>query len=420
MAALVESPPTTARCSYPTGGTAKPSTRHSAPSHATPRSAERRASRFVTWRPRESIPRGQRDTMTAFAAALITWGYSSSRPTSVCCFESFRRDSARRSASDSRSRSNSTAAATSGPASEPRPASSAPAMKRRSKDRSNANRRRPLRTAEPLERPDPLGRPVREERFSDDPFLGDGSPCPAIVAFPTVVAHHKKVVRRNRDLPRELADLAARIRPDVRLFELLPVDPDPAADHLQVVAWETHHALDEVRRRLLRRGRGTRLIWRMRNAALIRVRSKRWLEDHDVAAPGIREVHRDLVDEHALVHPQGGHHRCARDAVRLDDERLDRQGQTQGDYDDGHELYERARSALLLALSHGAVRTAPEALRRLGVGLVRRVVGGWLGASFRFVVRLGLFRLGVGLSVSVSRRFRFRLRRGLCFGRLGV
>src|ERR671936_521934 len=267
MAALVESPPMTARCSKPKGGTSNPSTRQRAPSQATPSSAERRASRLVTWSPRESMPRGQRDTMTAFAAALITSGYSSSRPCSVCCFESFSRESARRSESERCSRSNSTAAATSGPASEPRPASSAPAMNRRSNERSNANRRRPLRTAEPLERPDPPGWPVREEGLSDDPFFRDRPPRAAIVAFPTVVAHHKKVIRRNSDLFREIADFAARVRLDVGLFELLPVDPDASRDHLQVVPRKAYHALDEVRRRLLLRGLGTRLIGRMRNAA---------------------------------------------------------------------------------------------------------------------------------------------------------
>ena len=65
------------------------------------------------------MPRTQRDTITERAAARITSGYSSSRISAVCCFESFRRVSARRSESVSRSRSNSTAAATSGPASEP-------------------------------------------------------------------------------------------------------------------------------------------------------------------------------------------------------------------------------------------------------------------------------------------------------------
>ena len=73
------------------------------------------------------MPRTQRETITDRAAARSTSGYSSSRASAVCCFESFSRLSARRSDSVRRSRSNSTAAATSGPASDPRPASSAPA-----------------------------------------------------------------------------------------------------------------------------------------------------------------------------------------------------------------------------------------------------------------------------------------------------
>src|SRR5436853_6178875 len=172
--------------------------------------------------------------MTARAAALKTSGYSSSRPSSVCCFESLSRDRARLSESVRRSRSNRTAAATSGPASEPRPASSAPAMKRRSKARSNANSRRPLRVG--LERPDAARRPVREERLSDDPSLWDWSPVAAIVAFPTVVAHHKKVSRRNGDFPPLVADGTARILADVGLFELFAVDVGMAGDHLQAVS----------------------------------------------------------------------------------------------------------------------------------------------------------------------------------------
>src|SRR5690349_5728883 len=168
------------------------------------------------------MPRGERDTRTARAVALKTSGYSSSRPPPDCCLESFSFDSARRSDRVSRSMSNSTAAATSGPASDPRPASSAPAMKRRSNDLSKANRRRPLVAA--LERPDPARRPVREERLPDDPSLGDWSPVAAIVAFPTVVAHHKKVPRRNGDLPGFVADGTARIRADIRLVEPLPID----------------------------------------------------------------------------------------------------------------------------------------------------------------------------------------------------
>src|SRR5947209_4217087 len=102
--------------------------------------------------------------------------------------------------------SNSTAAATSGPASEPRPASSAPATKRRSNERSNAKSLRPRGF---LERPDTARRPVGEERPADDPFLRDRSPVAAIVALPTVVAHHKKAARRNLDGLREVAEVVA-------------------------------------------------------------------------------------------------------------------------------------------------------------------------------------------------------------------
>src|SRR3954452_25031738 len=190
------------------------------------------------------MPRGQRETMTARAAALKTSGYSSSRPSSVCCFESLSRDRARLSESVRRSWSNRTAAATSGPASDPRPASSAPAMKRRSKARSKANRRRPLRKA--LERADAVRRPVREEGLPDDPSLGDRSPVAAIVAFPTVVPHHKKVPRRNGDLTGLVADGTARIRANVRLVQLLAVDIGAAPDDLEPVAREPDYALDEV------------------------------------------------------------------------------------------------------------------------------------------------------------------------------
>src|SRR3954462_14494718 len=93
--------------------------------------------------------------------------------------------------------SKSTAAATSGPARDPLPASSAPATKRRPSDRSNANRRRPVRAGRRLEGADPVGGPVGEEGPSDDPFLGDRSPLTTVIALGTIVAHHKKVARRN-------------------------------------------------------------------------------------------------------------------------------------------------------------------------------------------------------------------------------
>src|SRR3954453_23699196 len=106
--------------------------------------------------------------------------------------------------------SNRTAAATSGPARQPRPASSAPATKRRPSDRSKANSLRPVgRGRRFLEGADSVRRPVGEERVADDPLLGDGSPVAAIVAFPTVVAHHKKVTRRNLDGFSQIAEFVA-------------------------------------------------------------------------------------------------------------------------------------------------------------------------------------------------------------------
>src|SRR4051812_1556094 len=170
------------------------------------------------------MPRTQRETTATLAAARRTCGYSSSRPSTVSCFESLRRARARRSDRVNRFRSNRTAAATSGPASEPRPASSAPATKRRSNERSNAESLRPRGLRARLERPRPPRRPVGEEGVSDDPLLRDGAPFTAIGALPTIVAHHKKGSRRNGDLLREVADGAARIRPDERLLLELAVD----------------------------------------------------------------------------------------------------------------------------------------------------------------------------------------------------
>src|SRR5436309_1394416 len=338
------------------------------------------------------MPRGQRETMTARAAALKTSGYSSSRPSSVCCFESLSRDKARLSESVRRSRSNRTAAATSGPASDPRPASSAPAMKRRSKARSKANRRRPARTA--LERADPVRGPVREERLPDDPSLRDWSPVAAIVAFPTVVAHHKKVPRRNRDLPGLVADGTARIGADVRLVELLAVDVGAALDHLQAIAGEPDDPLDEVRVGLLRSRLRAGFVGRfVRVSALgLGVRSLGRLEDNDVAAMEAREVLGDAVDQDTLPDRECRLHRPARDAVRLDDEGLDPQREAERHRDDRDELDCRARRALLLfALRHRASRNTPRASRLLGRAVLCR--GLFRGC---FVGLVGCFRGGLG------------------------
>jgi hypothetical protein len=99
IAALVASPPTTARWSNPVGGTGNPSDRHRQPEQPTRRSMSLSAARFVLCSPRSSIPRTHRDVTATRDAIRSTRGYSSSRISAVCCFESFSADSARRSPS---------------------------------------------------------------------------------------------------------------------------------------------------------------------------------------------------------------------------------------------------------------------------------------------------------------------------------
>ena len=47
------------------------------------------AARLVLCRPRSSIPRTQREVIATRVAARITFGYSVSRISCVCCLESF-------------------------------------------------------------------------------------------------------------------------------------------------------------------------------------------------------------------------------------------------------------------------------------------------------------------------------------------
>src|SRR4051812_40382767 len=109
-------------------------------------------------------------------------------------------------------------------------------MNRCPSSRSNRKRRlavlRRLRFCCPLaceptggdsEDADSLWRPVGEEGLADDPFLWDGSPEAAVVTCPTVVAHHKKVPRRNLYGFREIAGSRCA-RPDIALLLELAVD----------------------------------------------------------------------------------------------------------------------------------------------------------------------------------------------------
>src|SRR5215204_973169 len=254
IAALVASPPTTARCSNPVGGTGKPSLRHSAPGRATRASTSESAARFVLCNPRSSMPRTQREVTATLQAARSTFGYSASRISGVCCLESLSADSDRRSLSVSASMSNSTAAATSGPARQPRPASSAPATKRTPSPRSCRKRREPeerrpfaRRIARvSLEEPDPLGGPVGGEGSADDPVARDGSPEAAVVGSATIVAHHEVVIGGNRDRLGEVAALAVPARDRVVVRLELAVEGDVALVDREPVARAGDDALDEV------------------------------------------------------------------------------------------------------------------------------------------------------------------------------
>ena len=74
IAADVASPPTTGRCSKPVAGTGKPSDRQRQPSTPTRRSTSLSAARFVTCRPRSSIPRTQREVTATLVAIRRTRG----------------------------------------------------------------------------------------------------------------------------------------------------------------------------------------------------------------------------------------------------------------------------------------------------------------------------------------------------------
>src|ERR1700759_307744 len=88
--------------------------------------------------------------------------------------------------------------------------------------------------------------------------------------------------------------------------------------------------------------------------ALMRVGAclDRWRVEHvDVADVGRAEVIADPVDEDPLVDVKRGQHRAAGNLVRLDDERLDQEGQSQG-YGDDPDQFGRRASQRLLGLSH--------------------------------------------------------------------
>ena len=200
IAALIASPPTTGRCSNPVGGTGKPSDRHRQPSRPTRRSTSHSAARLVLCRPAlvdpahaargdghaGGDPQHARVELLAHLGGVLLGVVQRGQRAQVR-----QRQSARSRTAPPRR-----------PAG--RPGSRARPRRRRRRSgrpslRSNRNKptaRRALALPR-LEEPDPLGRPVGGEGFADDPFLGDGSPEPAVVGRATVVAHHEVVTGGN-------------------------------------------------------------------------------------------------------------------------------------------------------------------------------------------------------------------------------
>ena len=118
-----------------------------------------------------------------------------------------------------------------------------------------------------------------------------------------------------------------------------------ACGDLDLVARPRHDTLDEVHVRLLRRGLDAHLALRRRTASALvpLLGAGRRMEDHDVADLRVPEAGADAVDEHALADLERRDHRLTRDAVRLDQERLDPERQAERDGDDQYQLEQRTR-----------------------------------------------------------------------------
>ena len=161
--------------------------------------------------------------------------------------------------------------------------------------------------------------------------VGDGAPESAVVRLATIVAHHEVVPGRNRDRVGGSCSRRRRRRrtvADERLLRRLAVADHAAVADRDRVARAGDDALDEVHVGLL-----GRRACRTRRPCL--GCSPHWSPVADSAPTGgwkttmsptcgIAEVRADAVDEHALADVERRHHRLARDAVRLDEERLDR------------------------------------------------------------------------------------------------
>ena len=187
--------------------------------------------------------------------------------------------------------------------------------------------------------PIPVRRPVGGEGLADDPVSGDGSPVTAVVACPTVVAHHEVVVGRDGDRFRKLQappppQGRCRARPSYHAVDDgMPiaddsVSPGPATSRLMKFWSDSPRSAP---RRARRPGCGS-------PHSAPSVGACRRVEDDDVADRGIGEVVEEAVDEDPLADVERRLHRFRGDLVRLDQPSLDAECQAERQRHDHDEL----------------------------------------------------------------------------------
>src|SRR6478752_4636047 len=115
------------------------------------------------------------------------------------------------------------------------------------RSKANSRRERANRRRWDLEEADAVGRPVGGEGLADEPIAGYGSPVTAVVACPTVVAHHEVMVGRDGDRLGQIASsaVAAGQRVGLVLLDHAVDDRVPVANR-EGVAGPGDEPLDEV------------------------------------------------------------------------------------------------------------------------------------------------------------------------------
>src|SRR5215207_6933877 len=119
-------------------------------------------------------------------------------------------------------------------------------VERRRRFARRASRADSPRAGGSSEQSDAPGGPVGGEGAADDPVARNGSPEPAVVGSPTVVAHHEVMVGGNGDFAREVAILPAAAGADELVLLTLPVQDHVPAPDRDPVTRAGDDALDEV------------------------------------------------------------------------------------------------------------------------------------------------------------------------------